>query len=130
MQVGSVPWLLQIKSMGGLECWHIGVYAWALHGQVHSSCQTPCNPLTLATRSPFDVETKQDASPVTIADKQAETAMRELLNKVRSRGHAGGARAWRLSYNTPHLEPHIRHQLKCWALARAPKHSPCCMWPK
>lgn len=32
-------------------------------------------------RSPFDVETKSDASPVTIADKQAEDAMRALLEK-------------------------------------------------
>jgi len=32
-------------------------------------------------RAPFDVETKLDASPVTIADKQAETAMRELLTQ-------------------------------------------------
>eukprot|EP00197_Chlamydomonas_leiostraca_P008919 CAMPEP_0202867762 /NCGR_PEP_ID=MMETSP1391-20130828/9609_1 /ASSEMBLY_ACC=CAM_ASM_000867 /TAXON_ID=1034604 /ORGANISM="Chlamydomonas leiostraca, Strain SAG 11-49" /LENGTH=291 /DNA_ID=CAMNT_0049547825 /DNA_START=210 /DNA_END=1085 /DNA_ORIENTATION=+ len=30
-------------------------------------------------RAPFDVETKKDASPVTIADKQAEVAMREVL---------------------------------------------------
>lgn len=30
-------------------------------------------------RTAFDVECKADASPVTIADKQAETAMRELL---------------------------------------------------
>ena len=28
------------------------------------------------------METKADASPVTIADKQAETTMRELLSKV------------------------------------------------
>jgi len=32
-------------------------------------------------RAPFDVETKADASPVTIADRQAEEAMRELLSK-------------------------------------------------
>lgn len=32
-------------------------------------------------RSPFDVETKADASPVTIADKESETAMRELLRR-------------------------------------------------
>lgn len=35
-------------------------------------------------RAPFDVETKNDASPVTIADKQAELAMRELLAEVRT----------------------------------------------
>jgi chorismate synthase len=37
-------------------------------------------------RAPFDVETKKDASPVTIADKQAEEAMREVLAQVRPSG--------------------------------------------
>jgi hypothetical protein len=36
----------------------------------------------LACRSPFDVETKADASPVTIADKEAERAMRMILAQV------------------------------------------------
>lgn len=33
-------------------------------------------------RSPFDVETKADASPVTIADRESETAMREMLKRA------------------------------------------------
>ncbi|KAG2490552.1 hypothetical protein HYH03_010946 [Edaphochlamys debaryana] len=33
-------------------------------------------------RTQFDVESKMDASPVTIADKQAETAMREMLDRL------------------------------------------------
>eukprot|EP00199_Chlamydomonas_sp_CCMP681_P007072 CAMPEP_0119109018 /NCGR_PEP_ID=MMETSP1180-20130426/16809_1 /TAXON_ID=3052 ORGANISM="Chlamydomonas cf sp, Strain CCMP681" /NCGR_SAMPLE_ID=MMETSP1180 /ASSEMBLY_ACC=CAM_ASM_000741 /LENGTH=298 /DNA_ID=CAMNT_0007094713 /DNA_START=231 /DNA_END=1127 /DNA_ORIENTATION=- len=33
-------------------------------------------------RQPFDVETKADASPVTIADREAETAMRDLLTQL------------------------------------------------
>lgn len=36
----------------------------------------------LLCRTPFNVETKADASPVTIADKEAETAMRDLLTQV------------------------------------------------
>ena len=35
-----------------------------------------------ACRTPFDVETKADASPVTIADRESETAMRHILQQV------------------------------------------------
>lgn len=40
-------------------------------------------PLGEFRRTPFDVETKADASPVTIADKESETAMRDILRRVR-----------------------------------------------
>ena len=39
----------------------------------------PCMP---NGRTPFDVETKTDASPVTIADRESEMAMRNILKKV------------------------------------------------
>ena len=35
-------------------------------------------------RAPFDIEAKDDASPVTDADRAAELAMREILNKARA----------------------------------------------
>jgi hypothetical protein len=42
----------------------------------------PTVDVTSAPRTPVDVEAKGDASPVTIADRQAETVMRELIEKV------------------------------------------------
>lgn len=54
--------------------------------------------LVIFFRSPFDVETKSDASPVTIADKQAETAMRELITKV---GAQAGPGARGAGYSIP-----------------------------
>ena len=39
-------------------------------------------PCMLHRRTPFDVETKTDASPVTIADRESEMAMRNILKKV------------------------------------------------
>ena len=36
--------------------------------------------LTRYFRTPISVETKSDASPVTIADREAETAMRNLIS--------------------------------------------------
>ena len=47
-----------------------------------ASDKSPPTALHPAARTRVDVEVKADSSPVTIADKQAEAAMRQVLDKL------------------------------------------------